>query len=154
MEVAQPVAQTGGAELPSPVTGDAPVSLSRRPSPPRAPIASESAARLGPGRAYCRVRGAGSRGNTCPALQSRLGQPRPLPVWTPGPPTGKSVGLVHLGVDVGRGCRGLGESPEEGMGAPTGRRHVGNCACREGLGGGGPGDERSVCDDSGAGAKV
>lgn len=34
---AEPAAQAGGAELPGPVAGDAPVSLSRRPSPPRAP---------------------------------------------------------------------------------------------------------------------
>ena len=77
---AEPAAQAGGAELPGPVSGDAPVSLFRRPSPPRAPTPSESAARLGRGRAHRRVRGAGSRGSTCPALWSRQARRRPLPV--------------------------------------------------------------------------
>ncbi|XDA69806.1 hypothetical protein R6Z07F_000179 [Ovis aries] len=37
LAAAEPAAQAGGAEVPGPVAGYAPVSLSRRPSPPRAP---------------------------------------------------------------------------------------------------------------------
>lgn len=77
------------------------------PLPAPRPCPSEAAARLGPGRAFRRVRGAGSQ-STCPALRSRLGQRRPLRVWTPAPPSGKSVGLGRLGVDVGRGLRRSG----------------------------------------------
>lgn len=141
MAAAEPAAQPGGAELPGPVAGDAPVSLFRRPSPPRAPTPSESAARLGPGRAHRRVRGAGSRGSTCPALWSGLAQQRPLPVWTLAPPLGKSVGLARLGVDVGRGLRRSGGPPGGGgSGREAPRRDV----SVQGWGGRGSEDEQSV----------
>ncbi|XP_061040000.1 transcription initiation factor TFIID subunit 4-like [Eubalaena glacialis] len=92
--VAEQAAQAGGAELPGPVAGDAPVSLSRRPSPPRAPAPrrpqrawdraapSAGSAGRGPGAPAppCGVASAsGDPSLSGPRPHLRGGSPAPLP---------------------------------------------------------------------------
>lgn len=136
MAAAEPAAQAerSGAELSGPVAGNAPVSLCRCRSPPRVPTPSESepargraaptagSAGRGPGAAPASPCGA-----TPPAEPRSRRGPR-------APPRGKSAGLAHLRVGVGRGLRSGDHAGEGGSGQPPSATQ----GRVPGLGGGGP----------------
>lgn len=107
------------------VAGDAPVSLPRRPSPPRVPTHSESAPAWGRAAPTAGSAGRGPGAAPAPPCGAASACGAPLPIWTPAPPPGKSAGLARLGVDVGRGLqRSGGPRGEGGSGHEAQRRDV------------------------------
>lgn len=87
MAAAEPAAQAGGAEVPGPVAGDAPVSLSRRPSRPAPlPLGVRRAPGTGP-RLPTGPRG-GVPGQHLPRLAESPGPAETPPCLDPGPTSG------------------------------------------------------------------
>lgn len=68
------------------VAGDAPVSLPRRPSPPRVPTHSESAPAWGRAAPTAGSAGRGPGAAPAPPCGAASACGAPLPIWTPAPP--------------------------------------------------------------------